>query len=88
MPPSLGSTHQRREARVKLEVDASKQWYGDWGSLYAPDEPTDYEERIHKLKDKANTIPGVRLRTTNAEYGVRPPFKEFKEAKVKKPDLI
>lgn len=79
---------QNWEQRVKSELEASKQWYKDWGSLYAPTQPTNYEERINKLQEKANQIPGVRLQTNNSIYGQGKPFKEFATTKVKKPELM
>lgn len=80
---------RRREARVKTELDASKQWYSDWGSLFAPDEPANYDERITKLRERASRIPGARLETNNAAYGCGKPFKDFAKVQVKrKPDII
>ena len=79
---------QNWEQRVKSELEASKQWYKDWGSLYAPTQPTNYEERIEKLQAKADQIPGVRLQTNNSTYGQGKPFKEFQTVKEKKPDLF
>ena len=79
---------QNWEGRVKAEVDAAKIWYKDWGSLYAPDMPDDYEARIAQLQEKADAIKGGRLQTNNSDYGVGKPFKEFITVKEKKPDLI
>ncbi|KAH8056395.1 hypothetical protein JL721_9995 [Aureococcus anophagefferens] len=72
---------QNWEQRVKSELEASKQWYKDWGSLYAPSQPTNYQDRIEKLQAKADEIPGVRLQTNNSIYGTAA------TAGVKKPDL-
>ena len=79
---------QNWEQRVKSELEASKQWYKDWGSLYAPSQPTNYQDRIEKLQAKADEIPGVRLQTNNSIYGTGKPFKEFVTVKEKKPDLF
>ncbi|KAJ1456336.1 hypothetical protein M885DRAFT_517837 [Pelagophyceae sp. CCMP2097] len=79
---------QNWEQRVKSELDASKQWYKDWGTLYAPNEPTGYDERIAKLRAKASEIPGARLETNNSIYGQGKPYAEFRDVKQKKPDLI
>lgn len=73
---------------MKSELDASKQWYKDWGPLYAPSQPIDYEKRITKLQEKADHIPGVRLQTNNSIYGQGKPFKEFAIVKAKKPELF
>ena len=69
-------------------MEASKQWYKDWGSLYAPSQPTNYQDRIEKLQAKADEIPGVRLQTNNSIYGTGKPFKEFVTVKEKKLDLF
>ena len=79
---------QNYEQRVKAELEGAKQWYGDWGSLYCPDAPTSYDERIKMLQDKARKIPGVRLETNNSSYGTGKPYREFAKIKVKKPDVI
>ena len=38
---------------MKAELDAAKVWEENWGPLFAPDEPHNYEERIKKLEDEA-----------------------------------
>ena len=43
----------RREQRVKAELDAAKIWEENWGPLFAPDEPHNYEDRIKKLEEEA-----------------------------------
>ena len=63
-------------------------WLSDWGSLYAPDMPKDYGERIAQLQKEADAIVGGRLEACSADYGVGKPFKEFTVKKEKKPDLI
>lgn len=73
---------QNWEGRVKSELEASKQWYKDWGSLYAPQEPASYEDRLARLREMAEKIPGARMETNNASYGTGKPFKEFE---IKKP---
>ena len=79
----------RRECRVKSELNASKQWYSDWGSLYAPNEPHNYAERIKRLREQSDRNPGVRLQTNNADYGQGKPFKEFAiTKKEKKPEVM
>lgn len=40
------------EQRVKTENDHAREWNKNWGSLFAPDEPTSYKERICDLKRK------------------------------------
>ena len=74
--------------RVPLFDRLNRHRYKDWGSLYAPTQPTNYEERISKLQEKADQIPGVRLQTNNSIYGQGKPFKEFQTTKVKKPELM
>mmetsp|Transcript_6784 Transcript_6784/g.20024 ORF Transcript_6784/g.20024 Transcript_6784/m.20024 type:complete len:93 (+) Transcript_6784:107-385(+) len=79
---------QNWEGRVKQETDAAKIWYKDWGSLYAPDMPETYAERIAKLQEQADAIKGGRLQVSSADYGVGKPFQSFSVVKEKKPDLI
>ena len=38
---------------MKAELDAAKIWEENWGPLFAPDEPHNYEDRIKKLEDEA-----------------------------------
>ena len=40
------------EQRVKGEVNAAREWTSNWGTLFAPDQPTSYRERIDRLKQK------------------------------------
>ena len=38
---------------MKAELDAAKIWEENWGPLFAPDEPHNYEDRIKKLEEEA-----------------------------------
>ena len=41
------------EQRVKGEVNAAREWTSNWGvTLFAPNQPTSYRERIDHLKQK------------------------------------
>ena len=40
------------EQRVKGEVNAAREWTSNWGTLFAPNQPTSYRERIDRLKQK------------------------------------
>ena len=85
---SPGKRMGLREVACPLFDILNRHRYKDWGSLYAPTQPTNYEERISKLQEKADQIPGVRLQTNNSIYGQGKPFKEFQTTKVKKPELM
>ena len=79
---------QNWEKRVEFELKSSKTWFNDWGSLYAPEMPTNYEERIAQLRKQADAITGATLQTNNNDYGQGKPFAEFHVKKEKKPDLM
>ena len=40
------------EQRVRGENDAAREWNKNWGSLFAPNQPTSYKDRIQDLKRK------------------------------------
>ena len=52
-------------------------WSQNWGSLYAKDDPKDYEGKIAKLEAQLKTVPSASLATNNMmSYHGDPAFDE------------
>eukprot|EP00633_Aureoumbra_lagunensis_P007689 CAMPEP_0197324388 /NCGR_PEP_ID=MMETSP0891-20130614/71074_1 /TAXON_ID=44058 ORGANISM="Aureoumbra lagunensis, Strain CCMP1510" /NCGR_SAMPLE_ID=MMETSP0891 /ASSEMBLY_ACC=CAM_ASM_000534 /LENGTH=90 /DNA_ID=CAMNT_0042817189 /DNA_START=12 /DNA_END=284 /DNA_ORIENTATION=+ len=80
---------QNYEDRVNKELLAQRQWIKDWGSLYAPDEPLDYFGKIAQLEERTKLYAHATAQSTNSDYGnYDKQYPEFKQKKVKKPDII
>ena len=45
------------EQRVKGENDAARQWASNWASVFAPDTPKTYSEKIEHLKREIAKLP-------------------------------
>ncbi|GMH81347.1 hypothetical protein TrST_g1936 [Triparma strigata] len=65
------------EQRIKVENEAALIWCKNWGTLYAKDEPQDYDGKIAKLEGELKKIPAAALATNNMmSYHGDPAFQE------------
>ena len=66
------------EQRVRGELQAARAWSPNWGSVYAPNAPKDYSEKIAKLKEKMEKLP-VQAMMSNSQmsYTEVRPYKEY-----------
>ena len=67
------------EQRVKGENDAAREWSKNWGSLFAPDEPTSYKERISDLKRKMTEEKLPVQSNYQMSYTKANPYRKFGE---------
>ena len=45
------------EQRVKGELTAARTWTSNWGSVFAPNSPKSYSEKIAKLENRMKELP-------------------------------
>ncbi|GLD99100.1 hypothetical protein PINS_up007818 [Pythium insidiosum] len=74
-------------AQIESERQAAKKWWEEYGTCYIDDaKPEDftYENRIAKLKEKLASpkFQNAALKTTSADLGCRPPFKECNRGRI------
>ena len=66
--------------RVSKEASSSKEWEHDWGSLYTPNTPADYEGKIKALEETLKAMPGSSSYRTQsqADYQMKAPIHRVK----------
>ena len=67
------------EQRVKGENDAAREWNKNWGSLFAPNQPSTYKERIYDLKRKMTEEKLPIQSNYQMSYTKANPYRKFGE---------
>lgn len=59
------------EQRVKGELTIARAWSGNWGDVFAPNDPKSYSEKIERLKEKMEKLP-VQAMMSNSQMSYLP----------------
>jgi len=63
---------------VKGETDAARAWHANWGSLFAPNEPRSFSDKIALLKQQMEKLPTQALMSnTQMSFTEVKPYKEY-----------
>lgn len=66
------------EQRVKGELTAARTWTSNWGSVFAPNSPKSYSEKIAKLENRMKELPVQALMSNNQiSYTNVVPYDDF-----------